>query len=238
MIHGVGTALNTGTILLGAGAGLALKRFLPTSLQQTMRTGLGLFTAVIGIQMALKTRNSLVLLFSLLLGLLVGELLRLDDRLQSLGGWAEARFKAPDSGAGSGRVALGFVTATLLFCVGPLAILGSFLDGSRGDITLLVIKSTLDGFSSVVLAATLGWGVLLSAFSVLLVQGSLTLIALFAHAGLSDPQATELTAVGGLAVLAIALGLLDLKTVKVANLLPSLLVAPLLSSLFQAVSPQ
>jgi uncharacterized membrane protein YqgA involved in biofilm formation len=234
VIHGIGTALNTGTIVLGAAIGLSLKRFIPQSLQQTMRTGLGLFTAVIGIQMALKTRNALLLLVSLLLGLLLGELLRLDDHLQVLGAWLEARLDRRTGADDSAGVALGFVTATLLFCVGPLAILGSFLDGTRGDITLLAIKSTLDGFSSIVLAAALGWGVLLSAGSVLLVQGGLTVIAVLAHAGLSDAQTTELTAVGGLAVLAIALGLLDLKAIKVANLLPALLVAPILSWLTQA----
>lgn len=234
VIHGLGTALNTGTILIGAATGLGLKRFIPASLQQAMRSGLGLFTAVIGIQMALKTRNALLLLVSLLLGLLVGELLRLDDHLQSLGAWVEARLNRRTGGDGSARVALGFVTATLLFCVGPLAILGSFLDGTRGDVTLLAIKSTLDGFSSIVLAAALGWGVLLSAASVLLVQGGLTLFAGLAHTGLSETQTTELTAVGGLAVLAIALGLLDLKAIKVANLLPALLVAPLLSWFTQA----
>jgi len=203
-----------------------------------MRIGLGLFTAVIGIQMALKTHNSLLLLVSLLLGLLTGELLRLDDHLQSLGAWLEARLDRRAGGDGSNRVALGFVTATVLYCVGPLAILGSFMDGTRGDITLLAVKSTLDGFSSIVLAAALGWGVALSAASVLLVQGGLTLIAALAHASLADAQTAELTAVGGLAVLAIALGLLELKVIKVANLLPALLIAPLLSWLVQAVGPR
>jgi uncharacterized membrane protein YqgA involved in biofilm formation len=108
------------------------------------------------------------------------------------------------------------------------------MDGTRGDITLHAVKSALDGFSSIVLAAALGWGVVLSAASVLLVQGGLTLIAMLAHAGVSEAQTTELTAVGGLTVLAIALGLLELKTIKVANLLPALLLAPLLSALTQA----
>jgi uncharacterized membrane protein YqgA involved in biofilm formation len=235
MVHGLGTVLNTVTVLVGASTGLVLKRVIPASLQQTLRTGLGLFTVVIGVQMALKTRNALILLLSLVLGLLVGEVLHLDDGLQALGRWAEARLRR---GAEPGRISLGFVTATLLFCVGPLTVLGSFLDGSRGDITLLAIKSTLDGFSAVVLAATLGVGVMLSALSVLVVQGSLTLIAAVAHASLTDAQTAELTAVGGLAVLAIALGLLELKTIKVVNLLPSLLLAPLLTGFAHAVGLQ
>jgi uncharacterized membrane protein YqgA involved in biofilm formation len=113
-------------------------------------------------------------------------------------------------------------------------VLGSFLDGTRGDITLLAIKSTLDGVTSIVFAATLGWGVLLSAVSVLLVQGSLTLIAVLMHAGLSDLETAELTAAGGIAVLGIALGLLELKTIKVANFLPALVVAPLLAGILHA----
>ena len=232
MVHGLGTALNTGTVLLGAGIGLTLKRFIPESLQRTMRTGLGLFAAVIGIQMAFKTHNPLVLLLSLLAGLIIGELLRLDDGFQALGLAVEQRLRRAGQ---PGRVSLAFTTASLLFCVGPLAILGSFLDGTRGDITLLAIKSTLDGFSSIVLAATLGWGVLLSAVSVLAVQGTLTLVAALAHAGLTDAEIAELTAVGGIAVLAIALGLLELKPIKVANFLPALAIAPVLAGFLQAL---
>jgi len=138
-------------------------------------------------------------------------------------------------GGEPGRVSLAFITTSLIFCVGPLTVLGSFLDGTRGDITLLAIKSTLDGVTSIVFAATLGWGVLLSAGSVLLVQGSLTLAAFLIHAGLSDLQTAELTAAGGIAVLGIALGLLELKSIKVANFLPALVVAPVLAGLLHAV---
>ncbi|GAC1480049.1 MAG: DUF554 domain-containing protein [Candidatus Dormibacteria bacterium] len=231
MIHGLGTLLNTATVLLGGVIGLTLSGHIRSSLQQTMRSAVGLFTAAIGVQMALKTHNALVLLLSLLAGAVLGETLRIDDGVQALGRWAERRLGGGDQ---PGRLSLGFVTASLLFCVGPLAILGSFLDGTRGDLTLLAIKSTLDGFSAIVLAAALGWGVLLSALSVLLFQGSLTLIAVLAHAGLSDVATAELTAVGGIAVLAIALGLLEVKTVKVANLLPGLVIAPLLADFLHA----
>ncbi|MDQ6709279.1 MAG: DUF554 domain-containing protein [Candidatus Dormibacteraeota bacterium] len=225
MVHGLGTLLNTATVLLGGAVGLTLSQRISGSLQQTMRAAIGLFTAVIGIQMALKTHNALILLLSLLGGVVVGEILRLDDRVAALGRWVEHRLARR---AEPGRVSLGFVTASLLFCVGPLAILGSFEDGTRGNITLLTIKSTLDGFSAIVLAAALGWGVLLSALSVLVIQGSLTLVAALANAGLDDAQVAEVTAVGGIAVLAIALGLLELKPIKVVNLLPALVLAPIL----------
>jgi len=231
MIPGLGTALNTGTVLVGATIGLTLGRVIPASLQQTIRTAIGLFVAVIGIQMALKTRSPLILLVSVLIGAAVGELLKLDAGVQAIGLWAERRFIR---GGQPGRVSLAFITTSLIFCVGPLTVLGSFLDGTRGDITLLAIKATLGGVTSIVFAATLGWGVLLSAASVLVVQGSLTLIAFLIHAGLSDLQTGELTAAGGIAVMGIALGLLELKAIKVANFLPALVVAPLLAGLLHA----
>ncbi len=232
MIPGLGTALNTATVLVGATIGLTLGRVIPASLQQTIRTAIGLFVAVIGIQMALKTRSPLVLLVSVLTGAALGELLKLDAGVQAIGSWAEKRLSR---GGEPGRVSLAFITTSLIFCVGPLTVLGSFLDGTRGDITLLAIKATLDGVTSIVFAATLGWGVLLSAASVLLVQGSLTLIAFLVHAGLSDLQTGELTAAGGIAVLGISLGLLELKAIKVANFLPALVVAPLLAGLLHAL---
>jgi uncharacterized protein len=232
MIPGLGTALNTATVLVGATLGLTLGRVIPASLQQTIRIAIGLFVAVIGMQMALKTHNPLILLVSVLVGVVIGELLKLDAGVQAIGSWAERRLSRDGE---PGRVSLAFITTSLIFCVGPLTVLGSFLDGTRGDITLLAIKSTLDGVTSIVFAATLGWGVLLSAVSVLLVQGGLTLIAFLIHAGLSDLQIAELTAAGGIAVLGIALGLLELRTIKVANFLPSLVIAPVLAGLLQAL---
>ncbi len=181
--------------------------------------------------MALKTHNPLILLVSVLIGVLLGELLRIDDGVQAIGSWAERRMRR---GGEPGRVSLAFITTSLIFCVGPLTVLGSFLDGTRGDITLLAIKSTLDGVTAIVFAATLGWGVILSAVSVLVVQGTLTLVAFLVHTGLSDLETAELTAAGGIAVLGIAVGLLELKAIKVANFLPALVVAPVLASILHA----
>jgi uncharacterized membrane protein YqgA involved in biofilm formation len=232
MIPGLGTALNTSTVIVGTTVGLTLGRVIPESLQRTIRIAIGLLVLVIGVQMALKTHNPLVLLVSVLIGVVIGELLRLDAGLNALGAWAETRLRR---GGEPGRVSLAFITTSLIFCVGPLAVLGSFLDGTRGDITLLAIKSVLDGVTSIVFAATLGWGVYLSAGSVLVVQGLLTLIAFLVHAGLSDLETAELTAAGGIAVLGIALGLLELKAIKVANFLPALVVAPLLAASLHAL---
>jgi uncharacterized protein len=224
-LRGLGTALNVATVLIGSGIGLSLGRFIPGRIHEAVRQAIGLFVMVYGVTMALSTRHVLILLISLLIGVICGELLRLDDGVQAIGRWAERRVSR---GAVTGRVSIAFVTTSLLFCVGPLTVLGSFEDGTRGDITTLAVKSTLDGFSSIVFAATLGWGVVLSAASVLLVQGTLTLVAFLLHAGLSAAQVAELTAVGGVTVIAIGLGLLQLKAIRVANFLPGLVVAPAL----------
>jgi hypothetical protein len=232
MIPGLGTALNTGAVLAGTTVGLTLGGVIPERLQRSIRVAIGLFVCVYAIQMTFKTHNPLVLLLSTLIGVVIGELLRLDDGLQAIGAWAERRLRR---GGEPGTVSLAFITTSLIFCVGPLTVLGSFLDGTKGDITVLAIKSTLDGVSSIVFAATLGWGVYLSAASVLIVQGLLTLIAVVLHAGLSDLETAELTAAGGIAVLAIGLGLLELKSIRVANFLPALAIAPLLAALLHAI---
>ncbi len=233
MIPGTGTTLNTAAVLAGTTIGLTLGRVIPDSMQRTIRIATSLFVVVIGVQMSLKTHNALVLLVSVLAGVVIGELARLDDGVRAIGAWAERRLRRDDGQPG--RVALAFVTTSLIFCVGPLAVLGSFLDGTRGDITLLAIKSVLDGVTSAVFAATLGWGVYLSAGSVLIVQGLLTLVAFAIHAGLTDLETAELTAAGGIAVLAIGINLLELKQIKVANFLPSLIVAPMLSGVLNAM---
>jgi uncharacterized membrane protein YqgA involved in biofilm formation len=210
---------------------LTLRRFLNADLQATVRAVIGLFTLVIGVQMAVQTRNPLVLLVALLTGALLGEALHLDAGVRAIGEWADRRARRRDGQSG---VSLAFVTTSLLFCVGPLTVLGTFQDGTRGDITLLAIKSMLDGFSSIVFAASLGWGVYLSAGTVLVVQGALTALAFFLQTSLGKVETTELTAAGGVAVVAIGLGLLELKSIRVANLLPSLLTAPLLAGLLHA----
>lgn len=232
-MRGLGTALNVATVLAGSTIGLTLGRVIPDRFHRSMRQAIGLFVAVYGISLALGTRNPLILLVSLLLGVIVGELLRLDDGVQALGRLAERRVSPAQR---TGRVSLAFVTTSLLFCVGPLTILGTFNDGTHGDVTLLAVKSMLDGFSSIVFAATLGWGVFLSAGSVLVVQGLLTLAAFLLHASLSGPQVAELTAVGGVTTIAIGLSLLELKAIRVASFLPGLAVAPLIVAIGHALN--
>ncbi len=219
-----GTLLNTGTVLLGSGAGLLLGQRLPERVRETVFGGLGLVTLAIGMQMALKTGNMLILLGSLLLGGIAGEGLDLQGRLDRLGGRLQARLGV----AGSGRFTEGFVTSSLVFCVGPMTVLGSIQDGLSGDFRLLAMKSTLDGFASLAFAAALGPGVMCSALTVLLFQGGLTLAAGTMEGVLTEPMVLEMTAAGGVLVVGIGLILLEVTDPRVANHLPAILFAPAL----------
>ncbi len=225
----VGTLINVATVVVGSGAGMLVGSRLPERVRQTVLHGLGLMTMVIGMSMALQTQNPLRMLAALLLGGVVGEGLGLEERLQALGRWLETRISG-NSGEGSAFVK-GFVTASLVFCVGPMTILGSIQDGLTGNYTLLAIKATLDGFASLAFSASLGIGVMFAALTVLIYQGSLTLGAGLVKALLTEAMITEMTAVGGAMILGIGLLLLDIKRVRVASFLPGLLIAPLLVAL-------
>jgi uncharacterized membrane protein YqgA involved in biofilm formation len=219
----VGTLINVATVVAGSGAGLLVGSRLPERIRQTVLSGLGLMT------LALQTRNPLLMLASLLLGGVIGELLGLEERLQALGRSLETRVSG-HSGEGSAFVK-GFVTASLVFCVGPMTILGSIQDGLTGNYTLLAIKATLDGFASLAFSASLGIGVMFAALTVLIYQGALTLGAGLVKAVLTEAMITEMTAVGGTMILGIGLLLLDLKRVRVASFLPGLFIAPVLVAL-------
>ncbi|ROR02995.1 DUF554 domain-containing protein [Desulfosoma caldarium] len=218
----LGTVLNVSTVVVGAALGSLLGARLSEKTQHTVMSGLGLVTLVVGMQMALQTRNILLVLGGILLGGLLGEGFRLQDGLERLGAILQNLFR---SRSGS-SLSEGFVTASLVFCVGPMAVLGSIQDGLGGDFRLLAVKSTLDGFAAVAFAATLGWGVLLSAASVLVFQGSITFMASALDRLLSAEMITEMSATGGLLIMAIGLKLLNIKDVRVANFLPALAVAP------------
>jgi uncharacterized membrane protein YqgA involved in biofilm formation len=192
--------------------------------------GVGLVVLVLGVQQALTTRNIAFPLAAIILGGLIGEGLGIERHLEAMGDRLRRRFERGDNP--DSRFVDGFVTATLVFCVGPLTILGSIADGLGQGAQLLFIKSALDGTVSAVLASTLGIGVILSAVSVLLVQGSLTLAAGAVHGVLTPRMVTELTATGGILIVAIGLRLLDLTRLRVGNFLPSLLIAPVAVVLF------
>ena len=238
-----GTLINVGTVLAGGAIGTVLGQRFHTGTRTTLLQAIGLVTIVIGLQRVLPATDVLLLLVSVILGGLVGEALRIEDQLARLGALAERRFirtkpEGLDSGAGpnpvrssNGSVARGFVTASLIFCVGPMTILGSFEDGLTGAFQTLALKATLDGITAAILAATLGWGVLLAAGTVLFFQGALTLGASALRGALTDEMIAQMTAVGGLLIVGIGLNILEVARIRVGNLLPSLLTAPVLVTL-------
>jgi uncharacterized membrane protein YqgA involved in biofilm formation len=219
-----GTILNALTVLIGGTLGTFLGHRFPERMQETIFAALGLFTMVLGIDSALVSENVLVVLGSLLLGALIGEALRLEDRLEVLGEWLQRRLAA-DTGEAS-RFVEAFVTASIVFCVGPLTIQGAIEDGLMGDYTKLAVKSMLDGFAALAFAATLGPGVLASIVVILGFQGGIALLARLGSTFFTEAMILELTATGGVVLLAIAFRLLNLKQIRAANLLPALFVAP------------
>lgn len=228
-----GTLINVGAVLMGSAVGTTAGARLPPGLQQRVLAGLGLITLVIGVDNALEWShtNPLYVLGGVLLGGLIGEAIGIERRLERLGD----RIQGAISSAGHSRVSEGFVTASLLFCVGPLTVLGSIEDGLTGHYTQLATKSVLDGFAAVALAATLGWGVAISAGTVLVVQGAITLGAGAFEDVLVGETLSALTSAGGILIIGISLKLLDVKDLKVGNFLPALVATPLivgLASLF------
>lgn len=224
-----GTLLNTAAVIVGGTAGTCLRTRFPERVRQMVMWGVGLVSVVIGLQMSLSTRNILIILGSLLTGGILGELARLHDRLNRFGDLLQAKL----SGEHDSTFSKGFVTASLVFCVGPMTILGSIQDGLSGDYQLLAMKSILDGFAALAFAASMGWGVLFAALTVLLYQGGLTLGASLVKALLTEPMVAEMTATGGTLILAIGLNLLDVTAIRVANFLPGLLIAPVVVALVQ-----
>lgn len=226
-----GTILNVITVLVGGALGLLFGARIPERMRHTIVAGLGLFTLAIGARLSFESSNTILVLLSLLAGGVMGELMNIEDRLEAMGAWLQERFAAKAKG-GKALFVRGFLTASLLFCIGPMAILGSIQDGLSGDYELLAIKSILDGFGGMVFASSLGVGVLFSAVVVLIYQGGLSLLAQQANSLLSADMITEMTAVGGILLLGIAVSsLLEIKKIRVGNFLPALVIAPLLVAL-------
>ena len=263
MLRGAGTALNVATVLLGSGLGVALGGRLPERTRSTVTDALGLVTLVIGglniasglgdpayIRAVSGGGTLLVVLGALLVGGITGSLLRVEDRLDSVGAALQrrlvggartdatlaggARTDAP-AGRDRARFVQGFVTASLVFCVGPLAVLGPLSDGLGNGIDQLALKSTLDGFAALAFAASLGWGVAASALSVLVVQGSLTVLGAVLGSFLPLALVAALTATGGVLLLGVGLRLLAVKAVPVGDLLPALVAAPVLAAIVAAL---
>ncbi|MGI6359173.1 MAG: DUF554 domain-containing protein [Bacillota bacterium] len=216
----LGTVVNAVAVLVGGTLGLLLSKGIADRYRETATFALGLAVVYIGLDSAAQTRNPVIMIASLVIGGLLGEWLRLDERLHRFAAGLEKLF-----GASAGRFSEAFVTSTLVYCVGAMGIMGAIQSGLTGDHATLYAKSMLDGISSVFFASALGAGVLLSALPVFLYQGSITLGASWAAAWLTPPMQAEMNAVGGILILAIGLGILDIKRVRVANLLPAIFLA-------------
>ena len=222
MIALSGTLLNAATVLVGGVLGTVLGDRLPAGLRESVVRGIGLFTLAMGTKFAIDTSNLLFMLGAVLLGGILGSLWGVDRRLSALGDWLQRRFAV----GSTSTVAEAFVTAAIIFCVGPLTFLGSIRNGLTGDATLLSVKSVLDGFTSIALAATLGWGVLLTIPLILVYQGGLALGASLFSGLLNELQLREMSAVGGLLIIGVGLKLLNIRDVKVADYLPAIVVSP------------
>ncbi|MDA3732975.1 DUF554 domain-containing protein [Niameybacter massiliensis] len=222
----LGTIVNVLLILVGSILGILLKRGIEKRYEDLIMSALGLVTAVIGITFAIKSQNMLIVVVSLVIGALIGEWIDIDSKLNKVGDWLKDKVKGK-GGTGleeESRIGEGFVTATLLFCVGSMAIMGALDSGLRGDHTILYTKSIMDGISALIFASSMGIGVALSAFPILIYQGGIALMAQTVQPYLSDAMMIEMNAVGGILLIGIGLSLLDIKRIKVSNLLPALII--------------
>lgn len=230
-----GTIINVIAILIGGAAGMLFGARLSGKLKETVIAGMGLFATAVGLQMFLKTENPLVVLAALIVGALLGEWWGVEDGLRHVAVWLEKRF-AGGGEVDSGRFVRGFMTASLLYCVGPMAILGAISDGLSGDYSTLAIKSVLDGFASIAFASSLGIGVLFSALPTLIYQGGISLLAGQLNTVVTPLMMAELTATGGVLLMGVGVSsLLELKKIRVANFLPALAAAPLIVYLLRLV---
>ncbi|MBM4352111.1 MAG: DUF554 domain-containing protein, partial [Deltaproteobacteria bacterium] len=214
----MGTIINAIAILVGGGLGLLFRKGFPERIAQTTLQVLGLFTLVVGVSMAIQGREFIMILISLVAGAVLGEWANIEGRLERFGGWLEKRFHVTE-----GSPAKGFIYASLLFCVGSMAIVGSITDGLKGDRSILVTKAVMDGIISIPFAASMGFGVLGSALPVLFYQGGITLLASKLQSFFTPEMIRELTSVGGVIVMGIGINILGLQKIRVGNLIPALL---------------
>lgn len=224
-----GTIVNVVAIFLGCSVGLILKSKFPEKIEKIIMQALGLASLLIGMQMAIKADNILLVIFSLVIGGVIGEIIDIEAGLERFGERIKRKFKSNNT---SERFVEGFLTASLLYCVGSMAIMGAIKEGLSGNPDILYAKSLLDGVTSIAFTAAMGIGVLFSAIPVFLYQGGITLLARNIKDFLSPEIINEMTAVGGILIWGIGFGLLGIKKIKVGNLLPAILVAAFLAAIF------
>ena len=222
-----GTIINAAAVIIGSSIGLLIHSKLPKKIISISFQGIGLFTLFLGVTMASKTNDYLIMIFSIVIGSIIGELLAIDKGIDKFSNWLKNKVKSNNA-----KFSEGFVTSFLLFCMGSMTILGAIEEGLGNEPNLLLAKSLLDGFSSVALAASMGIGVLFSAIPLLLFQGGLTLFAGALEGFLTEAMINELTAVGGLLLIGLGINILEIKTLKITNMLPALVIAVTLSYVF------
>lgn len=222
----IGTIVNAIAVLIGGSIGLLLKKGIPAKLSDSIMKGLGLCTLYLGISGSLKGQNSLILIISMVVGVLIGETIDLDDKLNRLGNYVEKKFQK--EGSAKVSIAEGFVSASLLFCVGAMAIVGSLQAGMVGDYEMLYNKSMLDGVAAMIFASSLGVGVLFSAACVFVYQGTITLLAQWIAPLLTDVVIAEMTCVGSVIIIGIALNLMGITKLKLMNYVPAVFIPMIL----------
>ena len=231
-----GTIINVITVIIGSIAGVLFGAKLPERIRGAVLSVLGLFTLVLGVQMALKTETPLIILASLLFGTILGEWWRIEEGLETFGDRLKARFSQAFRGQDLSRFVEGFITASILFCIGPMTILGSIQDGLTGDYSLLATKAVMDGFAALAFASTMGIGVIFSTLIILAFQGGLSLLAIQVQGLITPAMITEMSAAGGVILIGIAIGnILAIRKIRTGNFLPALFLAPLLVALLEAV---
>lgn len=228
----LGTIVNTVAIIVGSIAGLFLKGGIPKRIDEAIMKALGLSVLYVGISGSLKCTDTLLLILSLVIGVIIGECINLDRALQNLGKWIEDKFKKQAGAEGS--ISEGFVAASLLFCVGSMAIVGSIQSGLEGKHETLFVKSMLDGITSIIYTSTMGIGVIFSAVAVFLYQGVITMASGFLGSVLVDAQITNIGAIGSVLIIALGLNMLEITRIKVANFLPAIFI-PMLYYVIQSL---
>ncbi|MTI80682.1 MAG: DUF554 domain-containing protein [Firmicutes bacterium] len=219
----LGTIVNVAAITAGVCVGTIFKKGISTKAQDTIMQGLGLVVVLIGLKIAWQTQNEIILILSLALGGMLGEYLAIEDKLENIGRWLESKV-----GANHGAVAKAFVTTSLIYCVGAMAIMGAIEDGLTGQPKTLFAKSAIDGISSIIFTTTMGIGVIFSVIPVFIYQGSITLLAEYVKVFLTSGMITEMNATGGLLIIGIGINILGIKKIKVGNMLPAVIFAVLL----------
>jgi len=230
----IATFINCITVILGSLLGLLIRSHINKEFQDTVETSAGFVTLIIGIDMALKTGSAIVLLFARNIGGIIGTYLKIEDRIYGIG--ERLDIKQSGSGADESSFAKGFLNSSVLFCFGAMTILGSIQAGVNHDYDLLLLKSGLDGSMSIVLAATYGLGVMASSLFILVFQGTITLLSSSISHLLSSDGINEISAIGGVMILMIGFNLLKIKSIKVANFFPSIILAPIFISLVPHIS--